>query len=92
MPTYQYRCNTCGFEFEEEHKIVDRNIPCENPKMYSIKYNSCNNDETSCDIRIVPQHPSMISMRDSFRRHTSDAWKDRLKEIKRQNPGSDLDT
>ena len=48
-------------------------------------------DEISCNIQIVPQFLTQISMRDSFRRHTSDGWKDRLKEIKRQNPGSNLD-
>ena len=89
MPTYQYKCKNCGFEFEENHKIADRNIPCENPK----RYGTCNDeDDTPCDLQIVPQFPSQISMRDSFRRHTSDAWKDRLKEIKRQNPGSNIDT
>ena len=92
MPTYQYKCKNCDFEFEDTLKIDDRNIPIENPQ----KYGSCNHengeDGTPCELQIVPQHPSMISMRDSFRRHTSDAWKDRLKEIKRQNPGSDLDT
>ena len=91
MPIYQYKCNSCGFEFEEEHKIADRNIPCEDPK----KYGTCKRpytDVTSCDVQIVPQSPSQISMRDSFRRHTSDGWKDRLKEIKRQNPGSNIDT
>lgn len=84
MPTYQYKCTKCDIEFEEIHRIADRNIPCENPE----NYGTCN----PCDIQIVPQFPSQISMRDSFRRHTSDAWKDRLKEIKRQNPGSNLDT
>ena len=89
MPTYQYKCKNCDFEFEEEHKIADRNIPCENSK----RYGSCSDeDDSPCDIQIVPQLLSSVSMRDSFRRHTSDGWKDRLKEIKRQNPGSDLDT
>ena len=92
MPTYQYKCKNCDFEFEDTFKIDDRNIPIENPQ----KYGSCNHengeDGTPCDIQIVPQLLSSVSMRDSFRRHTSDGWKDRLKEIKRQNPGSDLDT
>ena len=88
MPTYQYRCKNCDFEFEEDHRIADRNIPCENSK----RYGSCiDENNVPCDIQIVPQFLSMVSMRDSFRRHTSDGWKDRLKEIKRQNPGSDLD-
>ena len=89
MPIYQYKCNSCGFEFEESHKIVDRNIPCEDPKKCGEVTSM---DEISCNIQIVPQFLTQISMRDSFRRHTSDAWKDRLKEIKRQNPGSNLDT
>ena len=92
MPTYQYKCKNCDFEFEDTFKIDDRNIPIENPQ----KYGSCNHengeDGTPCELQIVPQFPSQISMRDSFRRHTSDGGKDRLKEIKRQNPGSDLDT
>ena len=92
MPTYQYKCKNCEFEFEDIFKIDDRNIPVENPQ----KYGSCNGEGgesgTPCELQIVPQFPSPISMRDSFRRHTSDGWKDRLKEIKRQNPGSNLDT
>ena len=92
MPTYQYKCKNCDFEFEDTFKIDDRNIPIEN----SQKYGSCNHengeDGTPCDIQIVPQLLSSVSMRDSFRRHTNDGWKDRLKEIKRQNPGSNLDT
>ena len=89
MPTYQYKCTKCDFEFEETHKIADRNIPCDNPK----KYGACEDTEDApCNIQIVPQFLSMVSMRDGWRRHTSDGWKDRLKEIKRQNPGSNLDT
>ena len=91
MPTYQYKCNSCGFEFEESHKIADRNIPCEDPKKYGICKRPYT-DVTPCEVQIVPQFLSQISMRDAFRRHTSDGWKDRLKEIKRQNPGSNLDT
>ena len=92
MPTYQYKCKNCDFEFEDTFKIDDRNIPVENPQ----KYGSCSGEGgengTPCELQIVPQFPSPISMRDSFRRHTSDGWKDRLKEIKRQNPGSNIDT
>ena len=92
MPTYQYKCKNCDFEFEDTFKMDDRNIPIENPQ----KYGSCNHengeDGSPCELQIVPQLLSSVSMRDSFRRHTSDGWKDKLKEIKRQNPGSDLDT
>jgi len=90
MPTYQYKCKNCDFEFEETYKIEDRNIPIENPQ----RFGDCQEQKepTQCELQIVPQFLSMVSMRDSFRRHTSDGWKDRLKEIKRANPGSNLDT
>ena len=89
MPTYQYKCKNCDFEFEDIFKMDDRNIPVENPQ----RYGTCSDEKNdNCDIQIVPQLLSSVSMRDSFRRHTSDGWKDRLKEIKRQNPGSELDT
>ena len=38
MPTYQYRCKICDFEFEDDYKIADRNIPVDN----AWKYGSCN--------------------------------------------------
>ena len=81
MPTYQYKCNECENEFEEIHRVVDREIPV----------------DTLCEIcgqgniKIVPQFPSMISMRGSWRVQTSDGWKDTLREIKKNNPGSTLD-
>ena len=89
MPTYQYKCTKCDFEMEQTLRIDDRHKPIEE----AHKYGTCNDtDADPCDLQIVPQYPAQISMRDSFRRHTSDGWKDRLKEIKRQNPGSNLDT
>ena len=91
MPTYQYRCKNCDFEFEDTFKIADRNTPVENPQ----KYGSCNSEDgengTSCDIQLVPQLLSLqYTMRDSAARHTDDGFKDRMKEIHRQNPGSQL--
>ena len=81
MPTYQYKCNECDNTFEEVHRIADRNIPV----------------DTLCEIwgqgniELVPQLLTTISMRGSWRQHTSDGWKDRMKEIARNNPGHSLD-
>tara|TARA_Y100000296_G_scaffold85787_1_gene122858 strand:- start:594 stop:839 length:246 start_codon:yes stop_codon:yes gene_type:complete len=80
MPTYQYKCEKCGDEFEEIHRINEREFPLQTP---------C--ETCSGILQIVPQMPSMVSMRDGWRRHTDDGWKDRLKQIKRNNPGSTLD-
>ena len=81
MPTYQYKCNECDNTFEEVHRVADRNIPV----------------DTLCEIcgqgniKLVPQLLTTISMRGSWRQHTSDGWKDRMKEIARNNPGHSLD-
>ena len=37
------------------------------------------------------QAPRIVSIRDTWRRHTDDAWKDRLRHIKDSNPGSTID-
>jgi putative FmdB family regulatory protein len=83
MPTYLYKCNKCGNEFEEVHKIVDREIPLKSPCDMT---NFCDGE-----LKIVPQMPSMVSMRDTWRGQTDDGWKDTLREIKKNNPGSTLD-
>ena len=80
MPTYQYECKGCGSSWEETHRIAEREKPLKVPCRGCFD-----------EIRLIPQIPSMISMRGSWRQHTSDGWKDRLKEIKRSNPGSRLD-
>ena len=80
MPTYLYKCSECDAKFEEVHRIAERELPLQA---------SC--ESCSGSLQIVPQLPTMITMRDSWQRHTSDGWKDRLKEIKRTNPGSTLE-
>ena len=81
MPTYQYKCNECENEFEEIHRIADREVPVD--KLCGV----CGRG----NIKLIPQSPSMVSMRDGWRRHTDQGWKDHLKQIKRNNPGSTLD-
>ena len=85
MPIYQYECKKCELSFEERHSIKDRNIPCD------IIPNPLCKGNSECEVKIVLQSPSMISMRDGWQRHTDDGWKDRLKQIKRDNPGSTID-
>jgi len=29
MPLYEYKCDNCGYEFEEIHSINDQNVPCD---------------------------------------------------------------
>ena len=37
------------------------------------------------------QSPRIVSIRDSWRRHTDDRWKDRLRTIRDAHPGSTID-
>ena len=39
----------------------------------------------------VIQSPMIVSMRDSWRRHTDERWKDRLRQIRDKHPGSTID-
>ena len=81
MPNYLYRCGECENEFEETHKIVDRKIPVD--KLCG----TCGKGK----IQQVPHTTSvMYTMRDGFRRHTSDGFKYMMKEIHRTTPGSQL--
>ena len=41
--------------------------------------------------RMVFMPSKIVSIRDTWRRHTDDGWKDVLRTIKSNNPGSDLD-
>ena len=36
MPTYDYRCEKCGYTFEETLKIVDREVPTKLPCAQNI--------------------------------------------------------
>ena len=80
MPTYQYECKGCGSSWEETHKIAEREKPLKVPCRVCFD-----------EIRLIPQLPAMVSIRDGWRAHTSDGWKDTLREIKKNNPGSTLD-
>tara|TARA_R100000152_G_C6616327_1_gene68501 strand:- start:89 stop:337 length:249 start_codon:yes stop_codon:yes gene_type:complete len=81
MPTYQYKCKGCGSSWEESHKVAERENPCKIPCRVCFD-----------EIQIYPQAPSvMYSMRDGFNRHTSDGFKDRMREIKRNHPLSGID-
>ena len=80
MPTYQYKCKGCGCSWEESHKVAERENQCK------IQCRVCFDE-----IQIYPAKMSIVSMQGSWRSHTSDGWKDRLKEISRNNPGNSLD-
>jgi putative FmdB family regulatory protein len=81
MPTYEYRCETCGKEWEEVRKISERKDPCETP---------C----PECKANGVVLKISKSAVVDPFavrgHQNTSD-FKDTLSRIHENNPGSQID-
>ena len=81
MPTYEYRCETCGKEWEEIRKISERKVPCK------IPCPECN--ENGVVLKI-----SKSAVVDPFavrgHKNTTD-FKDTLNRIHEKNPGSQID-
>lgn len=80
MPIYTYRCSSCGSEFDELHRIDDRNKPCENP------CKECGEHDT-LSIKLQP-----VAMGDSVRlgiRSTDDGFKEVLSKVSK-TAGSNL--
>lgn len=73
MPTYQYKCNSCGNEFEEVLKISNR-------------YDPIDNDCPHCDSRghiemVIGATKLLYSVDKSLK--TDDTFNDRMIEIKK---------
>ena len=78
MPTYDYRCDNCGYTFEEVVPISQRKVP-------EGRCMKCNNG----DIRQVIGTPYFAYDNISSPGHkkSTPSWmKDKLKEIKRNQP------
>ena len=82
MPTYEYHCKKCDLVFEESHSIEERRKPCE--------VNRC--EEGGCDIDITFGKISLVDPVRLGRKKPDDGFRDVLKEIKRNNRGSNINT
>jgi putative FmdB family regulatory protein len=81
MPTYNYICSKCGEKFEEIKKISERrepeNFPCP----------TCNEVES---VVLLVMSPCVVSGVGSLLSKTSDGWRDRLKQLKKNNINSTI--
>ena len=80
MPTYDYRCDNCGYTFEEFQTIANRKVP-------EGRCVECNNG----DIRQVIGTPLFAYDNISSPVHLKKPprWmKDKLQEVKRTQPGA----
>ena len=51
MPTYQYRCFTCGVTFEQRQRFSDPPL---------TEYDDCPRNQQNCDIRRVISSPTVV--------------------------------
>ena len=82
MPTYDYRCDNCGYCFEAFQTIANRKVP-------EGRCMECNNG----DVRQVVGAPYFAYDNIASKGHTKktpDWMTDRLKDIKKNQPGADF--
>ena len=72
---------TYTFKNLETEEVFDKN--CTISEMEEM--------QASGKYKQVIQSPMIVSMRDSWRRHTDEGWKDRLRTIRDAHPGSTID-
>ena len=78
MPTYNYACESCNHEFEEQLKITDRNLPTESP---------CPNCGLVTIKKVVGNTPNpMLDPMKLGRIKPSEGFRDVLRNIKKNNP------
>tara|TARA_Y100000004_G_scaffold125812_1_gene141546 strand:- start:1283 stop:1534 length:252 start_codon:yes stop_codon:yes gene_type:complete len=82
MPTYDYKCDSCDNEFEEVHRIADRNIPV--GKICGV----CGKGK----IEIKIAAPGMADAARIGMKKPDAGFRDRLKEIKKAHRGSNINT
>lgn len=75
MPVYVYACSACGHEFQELHKVADRNIPCDSscPKCNELKVS-----QKILPVGFVYNRSGAVK--------TDDTFNDRMKEIRKNTP------
>jgi len=82
MPAYDYYCEKCDQSFELFRKVAERN---------NTNNEEC--DRNDCNLQLKPASP-LIGY-DSFSlagRKPTDGFRDRLKEIKKNVPGAQINT
>lgn len=88
MPNYNYRCTECGHAWEEHLPMARFDEPCQSACPH------CHGGEGDVPIieRYLPSSPGVsYVVGDGVRKQTPDAFKDLLRNIKKQHHGSTID-
>ena len=81
MPYYDYKCEKCGHEFEENLKIAERDTPIEQP----CRFPTCGGE-----VRMVYAKPHIGDPWHHSGKKVDEGFKDRLREIKSSHRGSTI--
>ena len=94
MPTYDYRCEKCGYVFEEDLKIADRNIPTESPCVQQIPQTKHMSFECGGKVKQIIAAPYFgydnIHTRHSTKNKEPGWFKDKMTDMKKNIPGNTL--
>lgn len=85
MPYYDYRCKTCGLLFERNMKIADRELPTQESPV-----SECTEIEARCEIEMAIALPYVGDPWHFAGKKPDEAFKDRLREIKKSHRGSSI--
>jgi putative FmdB family regulatory protein len=85
MPTYDYECTKCGHTFEKDLKIADRKIPTEE----LCEFPTCGG-EVKQTIASPYFGYDNIKTRHSTNNKEPGWFKDKITDLKRNNPGHSM--
>ena len=91
MPTYDYKCEKCGHTFEESLKVVDRGVPTESPCERQLHRAApiCGGEVTQ--VVAAPYFGyDNIHTRHSTKNKEPGWFKDKITDLKRNNPGHSM--
>ena len=97
MPTYDYECKKCGYVFEEDLKIADRKIPTESPCAQDINVQQTKHmtfaQACGGEVKQIIVKASGFAYDNIRTKHSKKepGWfSDKIKDLKRNNPGNTL--
>ena len=84
MPTYDYECIKCGYTFEEDLKIADRKIPTEE----RCRFPTCGGEVKQIIVKAAGF--AYDNIRTKHSKKEPGWYSDKIKDLKRNNPGNTL--
>ena len=94
MPTYDYKCEKCGHTFEENLKIADREAPTKLPCTQQTQSTKHMSFECGGEVKQIIAAPYFgydnIKTRHSTNNKEPGWFKDKITDLKRNNPGHSM--